>query len=183
GPSPTPTANPTKTASLGGSASVEQSSNGTYTTFKLKYVATGAFDGYIEWELPIDCADYLNGIVYFTPEVFSVSCGSIKAVWEVKFLKAGEEFNAKVTVRRQLPADAVNNVKAPKLTPRETTQFEPIVTALPTLAAMASAEAPQAATGLVTAGPSNDYWLVGAIIAVAAIAAIAFYARKRKTAA
>jgi len=176
----------TRTASLGENAVVTQSFNGTHTTFELKYAASGAFDGYIEWELPIDCADYLNGLVYFTPQVSSVSCGSIKAVWEVKFLKTGEEFNSKVSVRKQLPPDAVNEVKKPKLTPRETTRFEQTeqtASVLPTLSATASTEAPQPATGLVAGGPANNYFLAITSIAIAIIAAIALalYAKKRKT--
>ncbi len=185
----TPTPSPfTQQLDLGDGASVTVVSNNgpsnEYTVFYLNYSSNDSFTGTIEWVLPLDCSDYLNGLVSFTPPPSSVSCGSIKAVWEVKFLKAGEDFNAKVTVRKQLPASIVNDVKKPVITPL--VGGEPVAStvssAVATLPAVTAStqvsEAMSPVSGGVFAG-SNSYWLIGVIIAVLAVAAIAFYARKR----
>lgn len=185
----TPTPSPfTQQLDLGDGAMVTVTSNSgpsnEYTVFYLNYSSNDSFTGTIEWVLPLDCSDYLNGLLSFTPPPSSVSCGSIKAVWEVKFLKAGDEFNAKVTVRKQLPASIVNDVKKPVITRiREESVSSPVSSAiatLPTVTASTQVEAMQPVTGGVFAG-SNSYWLIGVIIAVLLVAAIAFYARKRSS--
>ncbi|MDP2717123.1 MAG: hypothetical protein Q8P02_00095, partial [Candidatus Micrarchaeota archaeon] len=87
-------------------------------TFQVTFTAgANGFTGELSERVPLDFADYQNGIVSFKPEPARVEPGSILATWDIG-LSPGETFRADVTVAKAVPQSLLDEFPAPEAKPR-----------------------------------------------------------------